>query len=304
MKRYKRSILAVALAVVLFAQSAFAVSVNRTWIGVSTPGDWSVAGNWAPAAVPLATDNVYIPAGSPAITAGLNQSGVALGIVYFQTGYSGTVASSAAYLQLSCSTFIFSGTGQAYIDLSASAIDAIVTAGAQGSTGIPGLYLKGSALTSLAASGGNTILAGLVGETSSATTVRASGAGTAVALGTGVTVTTTEVSSGAALTINTSATCAPTTCGVYSGTLTTIGTGTVTTINVGNGGTCYPQSSGTVTNLNCRGGITDTTKFGVARTISNLKQNSGASFAYDPNVVTLTTRVAPDSPVRITAGDP
>ena len=261
----------VALLLLLLTSIAQAVPVNRTWIGVSTPGDYSVAANWSPAAVPLATDSVFIPAGAPAITAGLNQSAVALATFYVEPGYTKTIASSAAYLQIAATTFVFSGTGVGYIDLGSSNITAVVTTTATGSTGNYGLYLKGSNLLALACSGGNTAVAMLTGETSTVATTRMSGAGTQCTLGTGVTLTTGNVSNGT-LTIN----CAATTCNVFGGNFCSAFSGAITTINVTQGN-CYPNSSGTVTNLNCLGGMTDTTKFGIPRTVTNHKQNPAQS---------------------------
>jgi hypothetical protein len=279
------------LIVVLLALPAEAAT--KTWL-TTADGNWGTTGNWS-GGTPVAGDVVYVPPGTPAITAGLNQSAVALGAVYLQAGYTGAVGTPTAYLQLNCTSLVFAGSGQAYVDVGGSTITAVVTASAIGTATSPGLFLKGSALTALAVNGGNVGLAGQPGETSTVTTVRVSGAGTKVTLGAGVSLTTAMISNGALL-LN----CAGTTIEVFGGTLTTAGSGAITTINV-RGGTCLPQSSGTVTNLNCLGGATDTTKFGVPRTVSNLKQNPGASFSWDPNVLTITTRVAPDFPTTLSA---
>lgn len=260
-------------------------------------GDWGTTGNWT-GGTPTTGDDVYIPAGTPAITAGLNQSAVSLGAVYFQAGYTNAVASSAAYLQLTCTAFSFAGTGQAYIDLGGSTIGPIVTASANGTTGVAGLYLKGSALTTLYASGGNIALAGLAGETSTVATVRISQPGTVVTLGSGVSLTTNQVSGGT-LYCN----CAFTTSKVYGGTFWHLGTGAGTTITI-TGGFSYPISSGTIGTYNANGGSTDTTKGAVGRTFSAVKINPGATFIYDPNVLTITALTAPDSPIRLIAQVP
>ena len=163
-------------------------AVNRTWVG-TTSGDYSVSTNWSPAAVPLVTDNVRIPAGSPAITAGLNQSAVSLGDFIVEDGFANTIASSAAYLQIVCSRFLFYGTGLSYIDIGTSAIAPQVFKTAAAAQGYRGLYLKGSAITTLSVMGGKVGLASLAFETATATTVRVTGSGS-VWIGAAATLTT------------------------------------------------------------------------------------------------------------------
>lgn len=267
---------------------------NRIWLATAD-GNWGTAANWSGSAVPVAGDTVFIPAGTPAITAGLNQSGVALAAVEFQYGYGGTVGSSSAYLQLNCTSLKYAGGGLAYIDLGSAAITPTVTAAAVGSVGGSGLYLKGSALTGLAVSGGTVALAGLPGETSSATDIRCSGNGTILTLGAGVTATTVTIYAG---TLNVG--CAFTTANVYGGTFNHTGSGAATTVNV-YAGTCNLYSSGNITNTNIYGGVVDTLGLAVARTHSNVKLGAGGSFTRDPALLTVTTWVSPGQPIRLQA---
>lgn len=67
---------------------------NKTWVGTDTgnEGDWGTAANWSPSGVPVATDDVRIPAGSNAITGTLNQSAVALGDVIVEEGYTAAIS--------------------------------------------------------------------------------------------------------------------------------------------------------------------------------------------------------------------
>lgn len=268
---------------------------DKVWVGTSTLGDWSVAANWSPSGVPGAADNVRIPPGSAVITAGLNQSAVALGYVIFEPGYSATVASAAANLQLTCSRFEFHGTGLAYIDLSASAISASIFNSASAATGLRGLYLKGSALVTVNVLGGKVGLASRPFETATIATVRCVDPKADVWVGSGVSLTTYYQDGG-----NGELRAAATTVTCYGGVLKTREIGAITTLNA-NGGEIYPESTGTITTCNCNGGTTDFTGSGAARTVTTLKQNRGSTLIYDPAVLTITTRAAPDDPIRLTA---
>lgn len=267
---------------------------NKTWAG--TDGNYGTAGNWSPSGVPEAGDHVRIPASSSqSITSGLDQSAVAIGDFIVEEGYTGTIGTSAGYLQIDPNRFEFNGSGQAFIDIGSAAIDVQVLGTANADTGERGLYLKGSAIDELAVIGGNVGVAAIHGETATVTTCRITGATADVWLGAGVTLTTLRINAGTCR-----LRCAATTVNVYSGTLYTEETGAVTTINV-EGGTVYPNSSGTVTTLNAEGGTTDFTKSGLARTVTTLKQNPGSTITYDPAVLTITNRSAPDDPVTLRA---
>ena len=157
------------------------------------------------------------------------------------------------------------------------------------------MYLLGSALVTVDVSDGKVGLAWLAGETMTAASVRTVGTNASVWIGSGVTLTTSSTIRG-----EIEQYCASTNATVYGGSLTTEGTGTITTATV-KAGTFVPNSSGTITTCNCNGGTTDTTQSGVARTITNLKINPGATFRRDPAVLTVTTHVAPDFPVNLSA---
>ena len=59
------------------------------------------------------------------------------------------------------------------------------------------------------------------------------------------------------------------------------------------------NSTGTITTATVDGGLLDMSKSTNSRTISTLKVNAGGKFAYDPAVVTVTTKSDPDDPVSI-----
>lgn len=270
---------------------------NKTWAG--SDGNYGTAGNWSPSGVPTAGDDVRIPASSSqSITSGLDQSAVAIGDFIVEEGYTGTIGSADGYLQIDPDRFEFAGSGQAWIDIGSAAIDVQVLGTAAAATGDRGLHLKGSAIDELAILGGNVGVAARHGETATVATCRVTGANADVILGAGVTLTTLRVTAGTVR-----LRCACTTVTVYGGTLHTEEDGAITTLNL-EGGTVYSNSSGTITTLNAGGGTADFTRSGLARTVSTLKQNPGSTLVYDPAVLTITTRSAPDDPISLRASKP
>lgn len=277
---------------------------------IGTDGSYSTAGNWSPSGVPIAGDSVTLPAGGGSVTTGLNQSAVAIADFIVEEGYTGVigVASSLSYLQINPTRFVFQGTGLAYIDLGASAISPLVLDTATASTGLRGLYLKGSALATLAVQKGKVGLAVLTGETSTVATVRVGHRGNvtgdaSVWLGSGVTLTTWQQTGGDNV-IN----CAATTLTGEDGQVRTEGTGAIGTINA-DGATIFPNSTGTITTLTRSGGAAGTssvnfTRCNLARTVSTLTQQPGMTVIYDPAVLTITTRAAPSVPVSLAATAP
>lgn len=268
---------------------------NPYWINTDTAaGAYSTAGNWSGAAVPVATDNVRFTAQYTGIvTTGLNQSAVALTSFLVEDGYSGTIGSlSLGYLQIATSRFEFSGTGESWINLGATAVSPQIFKTASNSAGKRGLYLKGTNITTLNIVGGSVGVAMVHGDVSTITTVRVLGSGSDLILGAGVTLTTIDVYAGKVL-IN----CAATTVRVYGGEVRTRETGAITNLTV-YGGTVYPESTGTITNWVQYGGDVDFTRSGAARTITNWKHNGG-SWRLDPNVVTRTTQQNSDWPMGV-----
>jgi hypothetical protein len=268
-------------------------AMNRSWIGTTTPGDYSVAGNWSPSGVPAAGDSVHLPAGSPAITAGLDQHTIALAEFVSEQGYSSPTASAAAYLQINAAVFRWNGTGIAYIDLGSSPVNPDILNAAQASSGTHGLYLKGTALGVVNVIQGDVGIADIFGETATATTVRSVGSGASVTVGAGVTLANFYQTDGTSVirsTVSTGIT-------VYGGTLTTVDAGTTPLLTV-NGGEVFPNSSGTIAAVVANGGTTDWTTSGESRAAGTIQANANATIAYDPAVLTITTRLAPNGPIR------
>lgn len=272
---------------------------NKRWDGnaASNVGNYAHAANWTPSGAPVAADVVVIPSGSASITTGLDQSAVAIGSFAVERGYTGTIGSATANLQLDTVAFTFSGTGLAYVDLGSQTVSPQIYSTANATTGNRGLYLIGSGLVTLNVMGGKVGLAFRHGTTATATTVRVVGSASSLECGTGTTLTDAIVSSGG-LTVR----CAFTTATVYSGTFTTEGTGAVTTINV-YAGTLTPNSTGTVTTINQYGGAVDYTGNAAARTLTNYNpfplSDSALTFTYNPAVVTTTTFNESTTPVTL-----
>ncbi len=85
---------------------------------------------------------------------------------------------------------------------------------------------------------------------------------------------------------------------IDAGTLRTEGSGAIPTLKA-NGGTCTLNSSGTITTMVIDGATVDFTKVAVARTVSNLKLNSG--MLKHNSSLTISTWTAPANPVTLTA---
>jgi hypothetical protein len=159
---------------------------DKIWIG--TDGNYGTAGNWSPSGVPTTSDSVYLTQDyNGAITAGLDQSAVAID-KFVVDGYTGKIGTLAlGYLQIDPDSFSFNGSDVSFIDVGAAAINLDIRSTAGGGT-TRGLYLKGSAIAVLSLIRGDVGLAHQYGETSTAATIRVTG-GTLVC-GTGATLTT------------------------------------------------------------------------------------------------------------------
>lgn len=235
---------------------------KRTWSG-SVSGSWSVAGNWVEGSVPVNTDDVYIPAGSAAITAGLNQSAVTLGRFEIEDGYSANIGSTSESLQIKATSCVLAPSGGSqFIDLGNSNINVEVRKTGSSGTGTRALNLRGSNLATVSVLSGSVGIATNPAQTSTVATVRVLGG--SVWIGQGVTLTTVNVTSG-----NVIVDCAATTLTLYSGSLETRYTGAVTTVNVYEG-TFFSSSTGTVTTLNAYGGTIDFRRSALARTVTTL----------------------------------
>lgn len=243
------------------------------------PNDYNCIGNWAEAAVPVANDDVYFRPGATAISYGLNQSVVEIDRFVVLPGFAVDMGSVNAFLQVDvedAKRFEYSGTGTAYIDVGAAAISPIIKRTRTATGGQAGLYLKGSALTTVDQQ------SGVVRYVTATITTLVVGPTATAYIAADCTITTIQNCGGTVV-----LECAATTVNNQSGTLTTEGSGAITTLNL-DAGTIYSNSSGTVTTANADGGTLDFTRSRTARTVTNMNFR-GATVKYDANVMTFTT---------------
>ena len=257
----------------------------RIWAGndATPPYDWSVTGNWQGGTVPVSTDDVYIPAGSAKITAGLNQSAVSLSSLTIQEGYDQDIGSATGYLQIGTSSLVVdSSGGQQFINLGSSSVSPEIRGTGTAGTGERALNLLGSAIATLSVNAGSVGVAIAGDETSTVTTARVLTGN--LLLGSGVTLTTLYQRGGSV-----DQRCASTTSELQGGTLETSNSGTMTTANV-YGGTLISNSSGTVTTLNAYGGSVDFNQSSVARTVTtlNIYANDPVTLMVDEEYMTIT----------------
>lgn len=267
---------------------------DKIWTG-ATDGDYGTATNWSPSGVPVATDSVYLTADySVDITGSLDQSSVAIN-EFVVDGFKGKIGTLAlGYLQINPDLVSFKGSGVAFIDVGAAAIDLDIRSTASGGS-TRGLYIKGSAIAVLSMIRGDVGLANQYGETSTAATIRVTG-GTLVC-GTGATLTTVDAYGGTT-TLRTNVT----TLNAYSGNVSTSSSAAITTLN-GYGGTVTHNGTGTITTANLEGATLDLTNSGMARTVTTLNLRANGTIVYDPSVITITTQNEADTPVRISANN-
>lgn len=114
-------------------------------------------------AVPATGEHISIPIGSANIT-GVDVSATTYGNVRVEDSTAVQAGSATAYLRLTCAGFYFGGAGTCYIDLAASAIAPDIRNTATANEGLRGLYLKGTAITTLKLVKGAVGFASLPGE--------------------------------------------------------------------------------------------------------------------------------------------
>lgn len=283
------------------------------WIGGTTDheNDIATATNWSSrtdgetARVPVAGDTVYF---NSEATTDCNESldelaAVALAALRIDQSFTYELGAAGEYFQCLCAdvrigqyegTTVPSGSSLVNLDLGTTATDIIVY-----NTGTPSG--SGSAVNILAVNASNTIsiqkgrvgIATGPGEVSTFDTIQISSSnnGAVLVVGEGVTVTTIDKTGGIIYCL-----CGATTIN-NSGTAYIRGESAITTINHADN-TMYLETSGTVTNLNINGGKVDTSGSGIARIITNVTIESGASYIRDNSVITETNGIKTGAGVR------
>ena len=278
---------------------------NKLWVGGDGTGsqqtDWSRAANWSPSGVPGASDAVFFQSSSAYdVTAGLDQSSVALGALRFETGYVGNVGTATSPLLCDPASLVVD-TGDVganlYFDFGAQTLDVTIKSCSRGALGTYGVELSGSgvAISSLIVDSGKVGICTGVGETATVTTARVAGSGGELHIGSGVTLTNIDQAAGLI-----QVSCSVADIDISGGILTTDQAAAVTSSATCHGGTLNLDGSGTVAALVVHSGAVSFRGSGVSRTCTSLTLNSG-SVAYDPQSLTVTTWNTADRPVTITA---
>ncbi len=119
----------------------------------SGPNDYGVVNNWSLGAIPVDTNDVVVPPGTPAILYGLNQASVAIASFTEMAGHANAIGRIDDYGYLYClridpDALTLEGSGSlCAIDIGTAAIDVFVNhTGSPSATGRQVVYLKGSAI--------------------------------------------------------------------------------------------------------------------------------------------------------------
>lgn len=241
--------------------------------------------------VPVATDHVRIPVGSGTMV-GYDFSGVAWGDFIVEDGYTAAIGSATLPLSIDPDRFEWSGSGRSYINLSTAAIAPDVRKTGPGGAGFMGLYLTGSAMTTLTVYSGTVGVAWLHAGTSTLATARAIGSNANIYLGKNVAFTTAYCGKGKIFQH-----CAGTTANVFGGYFQTEEAGAITAVNAAGGANLVLNSTGTVGTLTMQSGYTgtvDLTQSAEARTFSSIVQRGG-TLLVDKGVVTVSAHTTPEN---------
>ena len=275
------------------------------------PKHWDDANNWDTGALPGAGagENVYIENADAEILYGLDQSGISntlstLNIAKSFTGkigYDGASGFAGTYLQIKASAikigYNYTGgspSGSTQIMINTGSTASTITIEGSGTSANSAKQavrlLANSASTTIAVLKGSVGVAQQAGETTTIGTLSMSyslskDTDANVVVGEGVTLTTVNKNAGICY-----LGCAATTINHDYGTLNTFGDGAITTLNI-EGGTGNLNSTGTITTLNIITGMADFTKSLEARTVTNLKIDTGGVLAYDPSILTITNDI-------------
>lgn len=265
--------------------------------------DWNNTGNWSTGSVPVTGDTVYILAGTQNVTTNLNQSTVTLAALYIGMGFTGTLGTISANLQIGATLCYIGvpvtgptpglGSGRIKIDFGSVQMTTLVYGTSNNSTdaGLEPVRLIGSDASNFISVIGGTVGIATTNPTDTATILTGDVTGGTLNYGFGVTWTTANVSTGGTF----NAAVAGTTLTVgQGGTATINGAVALTTANVS--GTAYLNQrpgSGGITTLNVYGGGTaNFTQEPAPTTVATLNLYAGGTLACSPavpNHVTITT---------------
>lgn len=273
-----------------------------SWLG-TVSGDASVAGNYSPASVPVAADELFIeanPSGTDvSITSGLTAfSALTLLSLNISQTYTGSIGTTSAYLVANAttvnigyqygSTSIASGSPLIRLNLGTvqSTVNIFNSSSSSTLTNAGPISLLGThASNVLNIEAGTVSVATDPTEVSTLATINSGGG---LFLGSGCTLTTINAFGGTCLIRS-----ALTTLTQTGGAVVTAGTGAITTANVYSG-SYVAGSTGTITALNIQSGSVDFSQDPRAKTVTTCNVFNGASLNVNNGVkgsITFTNPV-------------
>lgn len=267
------------------------------WLGNDSgnEGDYSVTANWSLGAIPTTGDDVIVPAGSPSISAGLNQSAVAISDFIVEPGYTNLIGTKNAFLQIDPDVFDFAGSGQSFIDIGSAAIPVLIRQTKTLAAGQFGLHLDGSAITVLRQITGQTRCHGQGGFV--ATTIEIVNGEILVPAGS--TLTNLKALGGTSR-IEVAATLVEANNGAI---VYTEGSGAVTTIQADNAALVYSSASGTVGTARVDGnGVISFLQSRTARTLTNAALSGTGRIYLDTDYITLTNPPTSNGTMTLAGG--
>jgi hypothetical protein len=200
------------------------------------------------------------------------------------------LGTQAQPLRITPSSLVIDGGGSSpwYIDIGSANITVDIRSAPTASTGLQGLYLKGSNIASIYARGGVIGIAMLPGDTATVGTMQTIGGQAVVTLGAGVTLTTARTMQGSIILL-----CGATTMDCQGGNMET----QLAAVASGNvfvkGGTFTDRSTGTHAAVTMDGGTLDTLQLTGAKTFTTFKHNAG-TFKENVDLLAITTRSEAD----------
>lgn len=280
---------------------------TKKWLGndAGNEGDWATAANWSPSGVPVAADDVILANTSQSVTAGLDQSAVALTSITIDQSYTGSVGTAETdFLQVAASVAVIgqsrSGlgtlTGSRRLNLdfgSSTACDIQVyntSTVAQDINRTPLRIKAGNASTDLIIYAGVASVSDDTEDTSTIGDIIVNGG--SLTIGSGVTLTSITQSGGVC-----SCQSSTTTVTVKSGQLNFYDgatASTITTCTVEDAGVFNHFASGTITTLNA-GATVDLNRTQKPKTVTTINLSQGANLIIDTGNVTLTNDLIPES---------
>lgn len=279
---------------------------TKLWVGTDSgnEGDWSVAANWSPSGVPVSTDDVVIYNSAQDITAGLNQSAVALNSLTIDASYTGIIGTTANdFLQVGTSILqigerrgnvgTFTGSKRLNIDLgSTTACTGIIYSSsttAQDQNRAPIRLLMANASTTIRVLSGSVSISDDLNDTSTVDTVTNEGG--VVTVGRGVTIEN-VITTGGTTNVQCSTTVSINAKGGVVNLYDGLTASTHLLIDTYEPAVCNVYSSGTITTANVNSGTLDLTKTNKSKTVTNLTLGANGNLIVDTATATFTNKIA------------